>query len=75
MQPNKQLSKLKIMKRKILLTAVLMPLLLAGQQPIIIDHTCIDLNQIPAQYIDNAKANLWIGYGHTSHGSQLTDLV
>ena len=43
-----------------------------GQQPIIIDHTCIDLAQIPAQYIDSAKANLWIGYGHTSHGSQLT---
>ena len=42
-----------------------------GQQPIIIDHTCIDLDQIPDQYIDSAKANLWIGYGHTSHGNHL----
>jgi hypothetical protein len=44
---------------------------LAGQQPIIIDHTCIDLDEIPVEWINNAKANLWIGYGHTSHGSQL----
>ncbi|MEA3478489.1 MAG: hypothetical protein U9R60_09955, partial [Bacteroidota bacterium] len=44
----------------------------AGQLPTIIDHTCIDLDQIPDAYIDSAKANLWIGYGHTSHGSQLT---
>jgi len=59
------------MKRKILLAAVLLPLFLAGQQAIIIDHSCIDLNQIPDEYINSAKANLWIGYGHTSHGSQL----
>ena len=60
------------MKRIILLTVVFLPLFLAGQQAIIIDHTCLDLDQIPAEYIDSAKANLWIGYGHTSHGSQLT---
>jgi hypothetical protein len=60
------------MKRLALLCSVILPLLLAGQQPIIIDHTCLDLDQIPDEYIDSAKANLWIGYGHTSHGSQLT---
>ena len=60
------------MKRIIILFAVFLPLFMAGQQPIIIDHTCIDLNEIPAQYIDSAKANLWIGYGHTSHGRHLT---
>ena len=60
------------MKRIILLTAIFLPLFLAGQQAIIIDHNCIDLDQIPDEYIDMAKANLWIGYGHTSHGSQLT---
>ena len=60
------------MRRLVLLYSVILPLFLAGQQPIIIDHTCLDLDQIPDEYIDSAKANLWIGYGHTSHGSQLT---
>ena len=40
-------------------------------QPIIIDHTCTDINQIPESAIDQAKINLHIAYGHTSHGSQL----
>jgi hypothetical protein len=39
---------------------------------IIIDHTCTDLGQIPAQWIDRAIAGLHITYGHTSHGSQIT---
>jgi len=60
------------MKRIILLIAVFLPLFLAGQQSIIIDHNCLDLDDIPDEYIESAKANLWIGYGHTSHGSQLT---
>ena len=38
----------------------------------IIDHNCTVLSQIPAQAITDAKANLHIAYGHTSHGSQLT---
>jgi hypothetical protein len=40
-------------------------------QPIIIDHTCTDINRIPQQWIDAARRNLYISYGHTSHGSQL----
>ncbi|OGS20509.1 MAG: hypothetical protein A2252_01090 [Elusimicrobia bacterium RIFOXYA2_FULL_39_19] len=40
--------------------------------PIIIDHTCTDLSQIPEPWIVQAKKDLHIGYGHTSHGSQLT---
>ena len=40
-------------------------------QSIIIDHTCTDINQIPTSWIDAAKNNLRISYGHTSHGSQL----
>ena len=38
---------------------------------ILIDHTCTKLNEIPVEWINNAKANLHIAYGHTSHGSQL----
>lgn len=44
---------------------------LLAQQPLIIDHTCTDLGKIPVSYIQTAKQNLRIGYGHTSHGSQL----
>jgi hypothetical protein len=38
---------------------------------IIIDHTCTDISQIPDTWIQQAKIGLRIGYGHTSHGSQL----
>jgi len=44
---------------------------MAQAQPVIIDHTCTDINQIPQQWIEAAKSNLRISYGHTSHGSQL----
>uniref|UniRef100_A0A7V1EIY0 SGNH/GDSL hydrolase family protein n=1 Tax=candidate division WOR-3 bacterium TaxID=2052148 RepID=A0A7V1EIY0_UNCW3 len=38
----------------------------------IFNHTCADLSQIPAEWIDSVKANLKIHYAHTSHGEQLT---
>lgn len=41
-------------------------------QKIVIDHTHIDLDDIPSNWLDSAKTNLYIGYGHSSHGSQLT---
>ncbi len=41
-------------------------------QSTIIDHTCTDIKKIPESAIIQAKANLHIAYGHTSHGSQLT---
>lgn len=37
------------------------------------DHRFTDLNSIPAEWITAAKENLHIAYGHTSHGSQVTD--
>ncbi len=43
----------------------------ARAQSIIIDHTCTDISQIPAPWIEAAKDDLRISYGHTSHGSQL----
>jgi hypothetical protein len=42
-------------------------------QPIIIDHTSTNIYQVPVTAIENAKSQLHIGYGHTSHGSQITD--
>ncbi|MCD4776719.1 MAG: T9SS type A sorting domain-containing protein [Candidatus Aegiribacteria sp.] len=41
-------------------------------QGIIIDHGCTDITLIPEFAINQAKSNLHIAYGHTSHGSQLT---
>ena len=45
---------------------------LFGQNGLIINHTCTDLTAIPKAWIDSAKVNLHIAYGHTSHGSQIT---
>jgi hypothetical protein len=41
------------------------------QDPVIIDHTCTDLDRIPEAWINAAKKNIRIAYGHTSHGSQI----
>jgi hypothetical protein len=41
-------------------------------QPLIINHNCTDINKIPVEWINQAKSELHIGYGHTSHGSQIT---
>jgi hypothetical protein len=44
-----------------------------GVQPIISNHTSTHLSQIPKTALDQARSNLHIAYGHTSHGSQVTD--
>ncbi|MBN2135375.1 MAG: PKD domain-containing protein [Acidobacteria bacterium] len=36
-----------------------------------IDHTCLTIENIPAQWITAVKQNLRIHYAHTSHGEQL----
>jgi hypothetical protein len=41
-------------------------------EAVIVDHTCIVLDGIPASWIEQARQTLHIAYGHTSHGSQLT---
>ncbi len=40
---------------------------------LIIDHTCTDLASVPVSAIEQAKSTLRIAYGHTSHGSQITE--
>ncbi len=50
---------------------IILSFLSNSQEPIIIDHTSTVLSDIPERWIDSAKQNLHIGYGHTSHGSQL----
>ena len=41
--------------------------------PLVIDHRHTDITQLTQAQIARAKAALHIAYGHTSHGSQLTD--
>lgn len=53
-----------------------LPLIAYGSPPaqpeaIIINHTTIDISQIPDYWLDQAKL-LAIHYAHTSHGSQIT---
>lgn len=43
----------------------------ARSTPLIIDHRHTNLLQVPEAAIIQAKNNLHIAYGHTSHGSQL----
>ena len=45
----------------------------AGAAPVRIDHRDTDLARLGQARIERAKAALHIAYGHTSHGSQLTD--
>ena len=42
-----------------------------AQTAIIANHNSAKLSIIPTNWIDSAKANLHIAYGHSSHGSQL----
>ena len=38
-----------------------------------IDHHTTDLATIPSEWLNKARTDLHIAYGHTSHGSQVTD--
>ncbi len=42
-----------------------------AQSPIIIDHTCTDISQVPDSWVEQAKSQFRLSYGHTSHGSQI----
>ena len=62
------------MKKYIVPALLLLSLCLttvAHAQSIIIDHNCTDIDQIPTVWIEAAKSDLRISYGHTSRGSQL----
>ena len=40
--------------------------------PILIDHRCTDITQIPLAWIQSIQNNIKVQYGHQSHGVQLT---
>ena len=52
---------------------VLFPVSQGFTQGFIVNHACTRIEQIPESAILLAKQNLHIAYGHTSHGSQLTE--
>ncbi len=39
---------------------------------LIVDHNCIDLSQIPSEWVEAAEDNIRVHYAHTSHGGQIT---
>ena len=41
-------------------------------QPIIANHQSTNLDDVPEAWINQAKSDFRIWYGHTSHGSQIT---
>ncbi|MFH1196689.1 MAG: T9SS type A sorting domain-containing protein [bacterium] len=59
------------MRKVSILTSVLTLTSSLFCQGIIINHNHIDYTKIPTEWITKAKNDLRIGYGHTSHGSQL----
>jgi hypothetical protein len=70
------------MKKIILMAGLFMVIILlgckktestGGTKDFIIDHHSVSINSIPSEWITSARQNLHIAYGHTSHGSQLTD--
>jgi hypothetical protein len=46
------------------------PTMLGAQQALVIDHGCTEIDQIPDQWLDQAR-DLVFHYAHTSHGSQV----
>jgi len=40
--------------------------------PLVIDHTCTDIQSIPPAWIDSIQAKVFFHYAHTSYGEQLT---
>ncbi len=54
----------------LLTVLVICPAGVLGQ--IIIDHNCCDLGAVPTTWINAAKTNFNVWYGHTSHGNQIT---
>lgn len=55
----------------ILLIVLLSNIAYLQSSPIIIDHTCTKIDQVPTEFVEYAKNNFNLSYGHTSHGSQI----
>ena len=54
------------------LIGMVVPATSLAKDPVIVDHRHTDLAEVPLEWIQAAKRDLHIAYGHTSHGSQIT---
>ena len=43
----------------------------SADDAIIIDHTCTFIEEVPDEWVEQAKSMFRLSYGHTSHGSQI----
>lgn len=68
---NKKCSLFKIVLFFMITSLLMFSFSTASAALIIVDHTSTDITQIPQSAIEQAKTDLHIAYGHTSHGSQL----
>ncbi|MBN1926950.1 MAG: T9SS type A sorting domain-containing protein [Prolixibacteraceae bacterium] len=59
--------------KKLFFLAVVMLIFEAAMPQLIIDHNHTDITVLKESQINLAKSTLHIAYGHTSHGSQVTD--
>jgi len=57
--------------RKTAVILVLLAVFLPLRAAVIVDHRHTDVSRVPAVWLDQARAQLRVTYGHTSHGSQL----
>ncbi|NQT23905.1 T9SS type A sorting domain-containing protein [candidate division KSB1 bacterium] len=66
---------MRMFRKRILLFTLILGLSFQGlfAQGIIVDHNHRDITPLTQSRIDDAKSALHIAYGHTSHGSQVTD--
>jgi len=58
--------------RLVLFTGLLSIFNPVGSQGLVINHTSTTLEQVPVEWIQVARSQFRIWYGHTSHGSQIT---
>lgn len=61
------------MEKKKMVLAVLTMTTIIFSQTVRIDHTCTNLAAIPDQWVNKAKSDLKIAFGHLSHGFQITN--
>lgn len=66
---TKEHTELKTMKSTTAVRGTQVPV---NSKSIVINHANIQIDKIPLKWIDKAKKELHIAYGHTSHGSQIT---
>lgn len=59
-------------KFSILLSALFIYNFSVFAQAIIINHSCTGLSLVPVEWVNQAKEDFKVWYGHTSHGSQIT---